>query len=561
MKKRILLFFLFFFVLTLASCELEVPNSNDTNSLTKTTVLDVLSEYKNKKYITVYEETTVKDNSDKEVKISKTTNIDLDNSYMYSSISTGDKIYIKDKNLYLETNNQSKPLNDFNQIANTYDLIGISELFNISEFLIKDNKAVFTIASPHIKEFKNLFENINIELKSDINYNSSVIIVRLQIENDKIKELHFDLSLVYSSYYKSVNKTITFSEEEFIKQEINVSLDNSKYLVNTGQTLDTYIIEMVYQYGDSIYVKSGDFDMLIDAGQYQDGINVNNVLAEYCEDKILDVLIGTHGHADHLGGFNNGALNSIEKVSLIIDYGYKDYGSSGFNNAKNKYINLGADYYSAYDCVYQINGALKKYKFSEDLSLEILNTNQYLETNSNAPSDGNENDYSVVCKLTFKNNTYLFTGDLSGDKFTSALKKEDVKDITVYKAAHHGANTHSSNNQAFLNYINPQICVSSAAIINQDSPHDYSINGEVMYQHPRPMFVRWILNTPIISKTKAYYFNGTMGTIHIEDNGIDLPSVTGLGPTRGYNDMYGTKILNENNLKFYDTYMYQNYYR
>ncbi len=383
----------------------------------------------------------------------------------------------------------------------------------------------------------------------------------MSIKDNKIEYIDFDLSLVFGSFIKSLEKRIEFSFDEFEKKEIVANIEDNDFIVNTSDTLETFVIEMVYEFGDSIYVKSGDFDMLIDAGQYQDGENVSRMLDEHCTDDVLDVLIATHGHADHTAGFGNGALSTIEKINLIIDYGYNDDNSYAYERLRNDYITKGASYYSAYECVNQIGNASKVYKFSDDLKLEILDTNQYLKPKSSIPSNGNENDYSVVCKLTFKENTYLFTGDLSGDSFTSALKKENIANITVYKAAHHGATTYNSNNQNFINYLNPQICVSSAAIINQDKPTDHSVGEDYVYQHPRALFVRWILNTPIIKNTKAYYFNGTMGTIHITDNGYDLPAVTGLGATRGYNDMYGNKIVNEENKRFYDTYMYQNYYK
>ena len=154
-----------------------------------------------------------------------------------------------------------------------------------------------------------------------------------------------------------------------------------EYRVNTSSTLDTYVIEMVKQFGDSIYIKSGDFDMLIDAGQYEDGVNVNSMLKAYCTDSKLDVLIATHGHADHLGGFEGGALDSIENIGLIIDFGYIDNGCRGYQNERKKYLNLGADYFSAYDCVNGLNNSSSTFIFSDDLKLDVINTNQYAKTN------------------------------------------------------------------------------------------------------------------------------------------------------------------------------------
>ena len=48
-------------------------------------------------------------------------------------------------------------------------------------------------------------------------------------------------------------------------------------------------------------------------------------------------------------------------------------------------------------------------KNSIDLSVEILDTGQYEKTGVTLHDDcEDENEHSVVCKLTYKNNTYSF---------------------------------------------------------------------------------------------------------------------------------------------------------
>ena len=58
--------------------------------------------------------------------------------------------------------------------------------------------------------------------------------------------------------------------------------------------IEIYFIEMGDQYGDSIYIKAGDFDMLIDAGQTSDGYNVLNFLKQHVADSRLDMVVTTH---------------------------------------------------------------------------------------------------------------------------------------------------------------------------------------------------------------------------------------------------------------------------
>ncbi len=577
MKKILIFLFLLFCGMELVGCDWDSEKSNPqtpstTEPQTPSTLeqqkqfYTMLKKYADKETLTMKEETTIIDKDGNSLSATRTTDVDWNDKYTYSVIQCGQKkgsIIQKKLNYYysFETDNDKLSFNNANDV---YRTVGFSTLFSFKDFSFDGTKAYKNITGVDVSDFDVLMNNVNLDFNTHYAYNPSILPVSILFNENEIESITFDLSMVYGSYYKSVFRVVTFSFEPFAKKQIDDGEDKT-FMVDTADTLDSYVIEMVYEYGDAIYIKSGDFDMLIDAGQYQDGANVRTMLNEYCTDKKLDVLIGTHGHADHLGGFGNGALSSIEEIALIIDFGYEDNNCLEYQQERNRFIGKGATYYSAYECVREQNGASRQYMFSEDLSLEVIDTNQYVPKGTvlTKQQSNAENDFSVVVKLTFKDTTYLYTGDLAGELqglFTNALMEEDLKDITVYKAAHHGATSYQSNNTTLLNYLNPKICVSSAAIVNQDSPCDHSKNGETVYQHPRPGFVRWILNTPQIQKSKQYYFNGTMGTIHISDDGTANPTVTGLGAKRGYNDMNGNKVSGEANKKFVDTYMYQEYY-
>lgn len=528
----------------------------------------VLQRYRTATTLTVIEETEGKLTGGQSLSAVRTTNVDRASSYCYSKIACGNKqgYVFQDGNTFYTSYEGKRDKTAYSDTDDIYRSLGFSSLFSVQNFTIQNSTAKKNISAPDISGYTVLFDNVNFDLGTDYTYNPSVLKVLIEIENNRIASLQFDLSLVFGSYFTELKRTVTFSEETFDRESIETAnpAEDTDYSVETGNTLETYVVEMIQEYGDAIYIKTGNFDMLIDAGQYQDGPNVRKILETYCTDNTLEVLIGTHGHADHLAGFGNGALDSINNVNLIIDFGYTDNNCADYKEVRDSFIAKGAEYYSAYECVRYQNGASKKYNFSEDLSLEVLDTGQYAQPNQRLTSAeyGAENDFSVVVKLTFKENTYLYTGDLAGElggNFTTALKQEDIANMTVYKAAHHGASTYGSNNTEFINYINPQICVSSAAIIDSDYPYDHTVNSQITYQHPRPAFVRWILNTPTIKTTKQYYFNGTMGTIRLTDDGVHLPAVEGLGATKGYS-VNGSRITGEQNKKFTDTRMYQSFY-
>ena len=73
--------------------------------------------------------------------------------------------------------------------------------------------------------------------------------------------------------------------------------------------------------------------------------------------------MASHSDGDHIDGFPN-ALNGIENISLMVDYG--GLGGGNVLNARNKYSAKGMQYHSAYDCVNGINGASDIYYLTDN---------------------------------------------------------------------------------------------------------------------------------------------------------------------------------------------------
>ena len=104
--------------------------------------------------------------------------------------------------------------------------------------------------------------------------------------------------------------------------------------------------------GDSIYVKAGDKDILIDAGARKGSASaIKDYLCDsgrggdYVADGKLEYVISTHGHQDHIAGFvgnvdakspggRNGLFHTF-KIDNLIDFSYYDSsdGHSVINNA------------------------------------------------------------------------------------------------------------------------------------------------------------------------------------------------------------------------------------
>ena len=81
------------------------------------------------------------------------------------------------------------------------------------------------------------------------------------------------------------------------------------------------------------------------------------------------------------------------------------------------------------------------------------------------------NDASVSLILTYGDETFLLTGDLPGTEETKLLQSSLPKNVTVYKAGHHGSKYSSS--EPLLSYIHPEYAVISAGKDNK-------------YGHPNP---------------------------------------------------------------------------
>ena len=84
------------------------------------------------------------------------------------------------------------------------------------------------------------------------------------------------------------------------------------------EPIEVYFIEMQHIYADSIFIKKGNVEVLIDAGYQYDGTFVNKVLTQYCTDKRLDLFMVSHNDGDHVEGIPN-ALEAIDNISLMVD--------------------------------------------------------------------------------------------------------------------------------------------------------------------------------------------------------------------------------------------------
>ncbi|MCR5231067.1 MAG: MBL fold metallo-hydrolase [Acholeplasmatales bacterium] len=251
--------------------------------------------------------------------------------------------------------------------------------------------------------------------------------------------------------------------------------------------------------GDSVYIKAGDVDILIDAGSRGNSAPfITEYVDKYCTDGKLEYVIATHNHQDHIAGF---AGNSSAKaknfkgdtvgktgilyyydVETLIDFTYatitkkvdgknkdftylnkeqnsSDFGSSTvygkYLEAREYAISKGTKYFTAKD-LWDNNNHL--FNLTSSITMDVLYNYYYFNESSDV------NNYSVCTLFTYNEKSYLLTGDLEkeGEEklenyYDGSTKEKTLPHVELFKAGHHGSYT--ASNECLLEKVAPKMCV------------------------------------------------------------------------------------------------------
>ena len=105
----------------------------------------------------------------------------------------------------------------------------------------------------------------------------------------------------------------------------------------------------------------------------------------------------------------------------------------------------------------------------------------------------NLNDYSPIIKITFLNNSFLFTGDAEISTENTVLSQNENLKCDILKIGHHGSSTSTSPD--FITAVNPSVAIIS---VGKNNP----------YGHPTPEIIS-LLNSLNI-KTIRTDINGSI---------------------------------------------------
>ena len=229
--------------------------------------------------------------------------------------------------------------------------------------------------------------------------------------------------------------------------------------------------------GDSIYIKAGDTDILVDAGSRKNSAPVikdylldKTSTHSYIEDNKLEYVIATHADQDHIAAFvgANGIFKDPNlEVETIIEFSLTNKDTDLYNEyreAVNKLEETGTKVYTALECYNNENGATRVINLANGIELEIL-YNYYYENKTS-----NENNYSVCFMLRRGEEQFLFTGDLEGEGEKLLVENNNLGEVYLYKLGHHGSKTSSS--MQLLNVIKPKVAVATCVAFTTEYTKD-----------------------------------------------------------------------------------------
>jgi beta-lactamase superfamily II metal-dependent hydrolase len=215
--------------------------------------------------------------------------------------------------------------------------------------------------------------------------------------------------------------------------------------------------------GDGILIKSGDQEVLVDAGKNDNAMM--DCLSKYLSpnDRVIEKVIASHYDSDHIGGF----AQIFANYEVEVAYGLGLKAGKDTETYKNWLNNINTEGISE-----QVLTSGMNLNFSGG-NIEVLYPNYDTDYSSTNLSD--------VLKLHFLGKTFLFTGDLELPDWQILENDHTNLEADILKVAHHGSK--NGTDQKVIDAVSPRETIISV--------------GKNSYGHPAELVLELFANSRI----------------------------------------------------------------
>lgn len=270
--------------------------------------------------------------------------------------------------------------------------------------------------------------------------------------------------------------SIAYTKKELVDNKENTN-EKAVSILKTNSNLEVYYFDVGQ--ADSILIRENDNNILIDAGNNEDGEKLVNYLKNDLNIEKFNMVVGTHPHEDHIGGLDN-VIDSFDIDTILMPNATST--SKTFENVL--------------DSIEKKDYKITVPKINEEFNYNNINI-KVLYTGTD---EKDLNNTSIVLKLTYQNNKFLFMGDATS-KVEKKLLNEDIKS-DVLKIGHHGSEYSTTKN--FLDKVNPQYAI-------------IEVGKNNTYKHPKEITL-----DKLNKKNIKIYRTDIDGTIKVASDGNNL---------------------------------------